>query len=165
VRRLPLIYLLFGILVADCRGQSAPLPISTGPVVITIGAVDPVVAIGSVIKIKIILKNVADFDIDANGDLGVDCSYTYIVRNGTGTLVLPDTASHRDTGSYKFHLLHPGEVTGADGDLRGYSLPPGKYSVQAERMVTRHSDPELQGFLVRSNEIEITVAPKTNTPQ
>jgi len=176
--------LIFGCVLAAAQGlpsiaaQQVNPPLDEGtqqlskPAVISITVLNPVVVVGSPIKIAITLKNTASYDINATAifeypPADVDRSYGYIVQTDTGIIVPPTVVAVSDgsTSSIRFRSLPPGQLERAGGELFQYDLPPGNYLIQVERMIAPYSDPKQNGITVKSNEIAITVVPKRDASQ
>jgi hypothetical protein len=171
MKRLRVIALVFGILIADCKGQSTQPVVSPQPVSFTISAIDPVITAGSVVEVKVSLKNVADYDINADVKwtyLAEDFSYKFVIRNEAGAIVPEDASYLKRQTIFPFEIksfvLRPGDVTEGVVDLIQYHLAPGQYRLWVERTIYRHSDTQHYIF-VKSNEIAIKVLPKEDTAQ
>lgn len=151
------------------QSQTQPAPVL--PFSLTLSALTPRVEPGSLVAVKIVMKNLSNHDLEYGVGYcnGLDRNYDYDVRDSTGKRLEFSAAKHPELFTchgWPPHIVKPGETDTSGGAVSNfYDLSkPGEYVIQVSRKI---SDRPKDG-IVESNKVTISVvmplAPKTQPP-
>jgi len=137
------------------RAEPAPAP----PFIIVISTDTPTVKTGSVVSVKVQLKNTSTRDLDASANIssltGVDPNYIYEVRDNNGDLVAKKVYEHPEfaTGHAILRIVKPGEtITDEQPIGRLFDMgKPGKYTIRVSRHVAGEKSNVVESYKISVN--------------